>query len=228
VTIPVLDISHWKYPVDFDAVRAAGFEFVIAKATEGETWIDPNYAEFVEEMGEHGIIDGSYHYFRGTFDPLIQASHYATIAGNAAIPLIVDVERINNVDANRVPLLAQGVFTSRLLAFLGRLEQHTGRRAWIYTNKYSWTTLTTSPAWSTTYKLWVASYAASPIVPPPWVTYILWQYTAAYPIAGKYYDANKFPGTKDELLALCQNAGLTLEQRVKRLEDAALAHGWVL
>jgi lysozyme len=48
----VIDISHYEDPVDFKKVAADGIVAIIAKATQGTTWVDPAYAKFKNAAAE--------------------------------------------------------------------------------------------------------------------------------------------------------------------------------
>ena len=216
----VIDVNHWRPNVPWAAVQAAGFGFGIAKATEDIAFVDSTYAVNVAEMEKRGILHGSFHYFRGTFDPAEQVQHYYNIAKGTQWPPIVDVERRNNVNLSQVPLVAPSIFTARLKAFLNEAEYLFKRKPWIYTSYYSWKVLTNLPAWAAEYPLWVANYGViSPLLPAGWMSWDLWQWTSAYQIAGRGFDANWYNGTAADLRARLGVAQpVTLEQRVVDLE----------
>ena len=228
----VIDTNHWRFsspsviPAAFHAIHAAGFDFGIAKATEHISFVDDTYVPSVDAMEQEEMVDGSFHYYRTTFDPVAQAKHYYSIARNTHMFPVVDLERKNNVNAFGSPLVALSKVTADLWIFLNESDQLFGSQTWLYSSLYSIKTLTTVPAWFANRKLWVASYTTAlvPTLPPPWSntgTWHLWQYTSAYPIAGKNYDANWFNGSKEQLLALCRGKlPLTLEQKVDKLWQA--------
>src|SRR5204862_4887394 len=47
----IIDVSHYEDPIDFAKVAADGIVAIIAKATQGATWIDPAYAKFKRQAG---------------------------------------------------------------------------------------------------------------------------------------------------------------------------------
>src|SRR6266540_2818609 len=63
-TFQGIDVSHWQGTIDFDAVAGAGVRFVFAKATEGQTFDDPNYATYRADAAAAGLAFGAYHYAR--------------------------------------------------------------------------------------------------------------------------------------------------------------------
>jgi lysozyme len=64
-----IDVSHYQGIVDYGKVAAAGYEFVIVKATQGSKHesniIDPFFVRNIEEAHKHGLQTNAYHYFLG-------------------------------------------------------------------------------------------------------------------------------------------------------------------
>jgi len=62
MTRRVIDISYYEDPIDFAKVAADGVVAIIAKATQGATWIDPAYAKFkraaASNKSSHGHLVG--------------------------------------------------------------------------------------------------------------------------------------------------------------------------
>ena len=56
----IIDISHYEKPIDFANVAADGIVAIIAKATQGTTWIDPAYAKFKKAAAPFKFLSGSY------------------------------------------------------------------------------------------------------------------------------------------------------------------------
>src|SRR3712207_2635890 len=61
-----IDISHYQGTIDWDRLRGANIDgcpvrFVMIKATEGSTRLDPRFKENFYEAREHGFIRGAYH-----------------------------------------------------------------------------------------------------------------------------------------------------------------------
>jgi lysozyme len=76
-----VDLSHWTADTDFGELYAAGIRFVIAKATQGATGIDPSWDTFRAKgellMGEHpDFYFGGYHFLDGTASGVVQAAHF--------------------------------------------------------------------------------------------------------------------------------------------------------
>ena len=60
------DISSWQHDsgqvLDFNAVKAAGHNFVIVKATEDSGYVNPYFAQDVRDVQAAGLIAWPYHY----------------------------------------------------------------------------------------------------------------------------------------------------------------------
>lgn len=58
----VIDISHWETVTDFGALKKAGIEAVICKATEGLYYVDDTYQRYALGAREAGMLVGAYHF----------------------------------------------------------------------------------------------------------------------------------------------------------------------
>lgn len=58
-----IDISNWQSGIDLDVVP---YDFVIAKATQGKTYVSPDCARQVEQARARGKLFGIYHYIDGS------------------------------------------------------------------------------------------------------------------------------------------------------------------
>src|SRR5216684_110825 len=62
--IPGIDVSHHQHQVNWYLVAEAGISFALAKATEGVTFVDPQFSANWIGIKNAGIIRGPYHFFR--------------------------------------------------------------------------------------------------------------------------------------------------------------------
>lgn len=64
-----IDVSHYQGDIDYGKVKAAGYQFVIVKATEGSEAgsriIDPYFKKNVADAKAAGLSVHAYHFFRG-------------------------------------------------------------------------------------------------------------------------------------------------------------------
>ncbi len=204
--IPGIDVSHWKYPIDWAQVANAGYKYSFTKATDGVNWVDNLFVQHTNGAASAGMITGAYHYYQNENSPDDQAAWFAKALASCPVdlPPVLDYEDPTN--------LTQALTAANVRRFLQVTENLTGKKPIIYTNYNSWVYAVGAPAWSIEYPLWVANYttAAQPLKPKPWQTYQWWQYTSHGSVPGIPGDTDLdwFNGTLPELYAL---AGKPLE-----------------
>jgi lysozyme len=167
----VIDISHHNSSVDFGKVRAAGVVGVIHKATQGSTYVDPQYAKRKKAAVQAGLMWGAYHFGTGA-DVDAQVSNFVSATKpDGSFLLVMDFER-NEPDPGNSISLAQG------RTFLAALEKKTTQRPTVYTGSYMYDLIgkKADPVLSK-YRVWWARYSANPQLHPTWQKYWLWQYT---------------------------------------------------
>src|SRR5262249_20502867 len=62
--VPGIDVSHHQGIVDWQAIAASGIRFAYAKATEGQTFVDPAFSENWPRVKDAGLVRGVYQLFR--------------------------------------------------------------------------------------------------------------------------------------------------------------------
>ncbi len=140
VTAPTfhgVDVSHWQGTIDFDAVAGSDVRFVFAKATEGKTFDDPNYATYRADTNAAGLAFGAYHYARpdsSTNDAVLEADHFV----DTALPDSGDLLPV--IDLEDSGGLSTSALTDWLWAFLEEVLDRTGVHALIYTSPAFWQT----------------------------------------------------------------------------------------
>jgi GH25 family lysozyme M1 (1,4-beta-N-acetylmuramidase) len=94
---PGVDVSHWNGTIGWAKVAASGIRFVIMKATDGRSYVDPTFATNKSGAAAAGIAVGAYHFARPDTtagDAVAEADHYISVArlapGNI-IP-VLDIE----------------------------------------------------------------------------------------------------------------------------------------
>jgi len=182
VTRRVIDISHWEAPIDFAKVAADGIVAIIAKATQGSTFIDPAYAKFKRaasnvrlpstlnsQLSTLRFLWGSYHFGTGA-DVNSQVEHYLTTAKPRENELVcLDFEQNPNGTTMSLDLARQ---------FLTLFKQRTERYPVLYGGGYLKEQLKgQADELLVRCPLWIAQYASKPVLPPGWKKYVLWQYT---------------------------------------------------
>lgn len=210
VTTTGVDLSHWDPQVNWDMIKAAGVGFIILKATEGTGSTDQSFQKNWAAAKQHGVIRGAYHFFHPSQDPEVQATHFVKTVGkldSGDLPPIIDWESTDNEAAK--------VDVGRGLVFLQAVEKALGKKPICYGGPYFLQALKGSKDLAQ-YPLWVAHYGVrAPLVPPPWSSWQLWQYSdrAAVPGIGPAghgtCDANHFNGTLADLKSFIAQSSVT-------------------
>ena len=200
-----LDLNRYRVGVPIKTAKQQGVRFLIGKATEGTSWLDPSYKPYQIEAKNKFLPFGGYMYWRVVYDAVKQAKWYVDNLGDTEFPPIVDVERINNVKyGTNVPLRSRQTNINHLTIVLNEIERLTGREPMIYTNAYSWSILTGNSGIINEREAWVANYGRLiPYLPIPLKEWVLWQFTSSYKVAGysKGVDGNWFNGSEADLAA---------------------------
>jgi lysozyme len=178
-----IDVSKWQGEVNWDAMITAGVGFAGIRATMGASGRDEQFKRNWAEARRVGIQRMAYHYFVNNMAGQPQIDNFLGMVGNdmGELPMVLDVELAGGqVITNR------NTNTNEILLWLGECEKRTGTRPMIYTNKSAWDACTNVPAWSSSYKLWLAQYnnRPAPTVSPPWVSCQIWQYSNKGSIGG--------------------------------------------
>lgn len=188
----VIDISHWQTAVSFDEVAASGILGVIAKATEGQEYADPTYAERRKEAEGCGLLWGAYHFLRPG-DMQAQADRFLSVAQpDETILLAADHEDV-------------GVSLDDLKAFLTAVRELSGHVPVLYSGSVIKQQLgDLRDAELAQYPLWLAQYGDRPTWPDAtWPSWFLWQYTGTGSCDGIEGDVDLscYEGAEDLMLA---------------------------
>jgi lysozyme len=188
-----IDVSQDQGTVTWPSVVAAGYAFTFIKATDGETYTDPLFAQNWAGAKAAGLLRGAYHFFRAEDDPQAQAEFFwHTVGSVGELPLVVDVEESMSQ--------SNSVVIANLSSFLASLQQWTGKQPMIYTDPGFWNSLGTTAFGG--YPLWVANYGVSePTLPAGWAIWDFWQHSETGDVAGIQgsVDLNVFSGSLSAL-----------------------------
>lgn len=174
----MIDVSSWQTGIN---VTNTGTEIVVAKATEGLTYVNPDCDRVVQDALAAGQGVGVYHFAHTENDAKQEAQHFINSTRgyiNKGIVPILDWEPNAPWDTNWA------------LTWLRTVEAAWGTKPIIYTyqyveNSYDWTNVVHE-----NYGLWIAAYTLgdTPIYgfnPPAaqptlyhWPFAVAWQYTA--------------------------------------------------
>lgn len=132
-----IDISHWQGAVDFAKVKGAGYRFVIAKATEGIGYTDPNWTKYRDNARGQGLAVTGYHFARPDGNPTKpreEADWYVSqlaLRPGMLIPAL-DLERSGG--------MSRTALTAWVQAWLDEVYLKTGVRPMVYTSPSFWRT----------------------------------------------------------------------------------------
>lgn len=203
-----VDISyHNNNEVDLIDIRKDSLHFIICKATEGVTFIDPKFKENWKKIKEKGFIRGVYHFYRTDDDPITQANFFLNTINNLEntdIPPVIDFEE-GGINKSQSIESVQ----SMVLSFMNEIEKKANVKPIIYTdintaNKYLNNSIFQK------YHLWIANYNGKekPNLPNTWKTkgYLIWQKTDSYKVINTTSDADTFNGNLTEFKEFIKNS----------------------
>jgi lysozyme len=146
-------------------VRADGVKFAFAKATEGQTFVDGQYARNRSRTSALGIPFSAYHFARPdrtAYDAVREANHFlrtADLGGRHLLP-VLDLEASGGLGPKALIRWAK--------AWLARVEARLGVKAMIYTSPSFWRDHLANTRWfaDNGYPVWIAHWRADePSVP---------------------------------------------------------------
>jgi GH25 family lysozyme M1 (1,4-beta-N-acetylmuramidase) len=200
-TLEGIDVSHWQGTIDWTKVSAAGKRFVIMKATDGTTFIDPQYATNHARARAAGLRTTAYHFARPSTtagDAVAEADHLVAVAG------LGDGDMIPALDLETTGGLGTAALQSWVASWLHEVTARIGVRPMIYTSPNFWKTYmgdTRSFADAGYTTLWIAHWnVASPTVPAQnWGGHgwTFWQYSDCGTVPGisGCVDLDRYNGT---------------------------------
>ncbi len=192
-----IDISNWQAGIDLHKIQ---YDFMIAKATEGTSFVDKYCDGFIQAAKAMGKRWGFYHFARPTNDAIAEADYFVEHTRNyfgEGLP-VLDWEAENKNDVQWA------------LRWLNRVYALTGVKPLIYmsesvVNAYNWSSVVAAD-----YGLWVAKYrdtkldynydmSAAGNMPKVkwWPFYAMWQWTSVGRLDGYSgsIDCDVFYGT---------------------------------
>ncbi len=194
---------HWRTEV------AAGSQFVYIKATEGTTYVNPNFAADYAAARAAGRYVGAYVFARPDLGrPVEQADYFLRHArftrDRQTLVPFVDLEwPYDGVRANGCYNLNPVQMRAWISAFIGRIEHAIGRKPMIYTNTHWWNPCTGNDPSYGDHPLDIANYSRKPPhLPAGWRTFALWQYQPGNPRKLHSHDRDVVNGGLDQLRSL--------------------------
>nr|QNJ46217.1 GH25 muramidase [Clavicipitaceae sp.] len=201
-TVAGFDISNYQPSVNFAKAYADGARFVIIKATEGTTYIDPSFSSHYTGATNAGLIRGGYHFAHpGSSTGAAQATYFLAHGGGwskdgITLPGMIDLEY--NPSGATCYGLSTSAMVSWISDFVETYHSKTGVYPLIYTSTSWWNQCTgSSTAFASKCPLVVARYASSVgTLPAGWGYQTIWQNSDSSPWGG---DNDIFNGSLDQL-----------------------------
>jgi lysozyme len=167
-TNSVVDLSHHNGNVNLTKA-AESLVGVIQKATQGETFVDPTFKKNRQKALDAGLLFGAYHFGTGA-SGVSQAQHFLETVGDVKKTLLVLDFEDNHAGTSMTLEEAR--------AFVTHIKEQTGRFPGLYSGHTIKKALGTSidPVLSQCW-FWLAQYGPTPVVPPCWKKWTMWQYT---------------------------------------------------
>jgi lysozyme len=213
-----IDVSNRnKASIDWQSVKNSGVSFAFAKATEGITFVDPNFSDNWKKIKAAGLVRGAYHFFLPLKDANEQAQNFLKVLGkleSGDLPPVLDLEHFPERVEEEWKQVELPERIIRVQKWLDIVERATGRKSLIYTSDGFWGTYMKHTKVFTKYPLWVANYGTlQPLVPADnWGGNgcIFWQYTETGIVTGVpgKVDKNEFQGSFEQLLAFVKNSSV--------------------
>lgn len=197
----VVDISHHNGNVNLTKAKDAGIVGVIQKATQGQSGVDPTYKTNRTKASNAGLLWGAYHFGTGS-DGIKQAENFLNVVGPDPQTLLV-------LDFEPNPT-GPSMTLEEARAFVTHVNGVTGRFPGFYSGHYIKQLLgvDSDPILANCW-FWLAQYGPTPVVPPNWKTWTMWQYTDGaigpepHQVSGiGRCDRDKFNGSEAQLRKL--------------------------
>ena len=126
-----IDISNCNGNVNFDAVKSAGVEVIIMKATEGVDFKDSKLESYYSQAIARGFNIGFYHFMSERTSPTQQAIDFFNTIKDKEYNVIPCLD----IETNNQGRSASQI-TDRCLEFLNKFKELSGYDCMIYTGGY--------------------------------------------------------------------------------------------
>lgn len=180
MTVKGVDISVIQGDVDFVQLASTGVEFCIIRCGVGNGGKDSMYDKNVAKAKAAGIKVMAYNFIyplpttpeQPLRDPKAQAKLHADWTAGELVAC--DLEWPEPQNFAKWGCTAQQIIEWSI-TYLQEYERLTGIRPVVYTYPSYAHALNLPESFGSDYKLWIASYGSSPVIPKPWTDWVLWQ-----------------------------------------------------
>ena len=122
-----IDVSKFQGNIQWDSL-ATKIQFAFCKATEGETYIDPEFEYNWNSIKENNIYRGAYHFYRSNDSPQKQADFFLKTVQpylDSDLPLVLDIEQAS-IEAS----ITKEQLTNDVIIFLKAIEKKTKKKTY--------------------------------------------------------------------------------------------------
>ncbi|WP_253182639.1 GH25 family lysozyme [Arthrobacter sp. SW1] len=209
------DVSGHQGNVDWASQWRQGSRFAYVKASEGNYYVNENFAQQYNGSRNVGMIRGAYHFAIPNWSSAADQARYFVANGGGwsgdgyTLPPVLDIEynpyegrTINGFYFGNVCYdLSAAQMVKWISDFGNTVWSLTGRYPVIYSTTDWWQRCTGNSAAFSNYPLWIAAYPSSKsnspgTLPASWQTFSLWQYSSTGPFQG---DSNIWNGSASQL-----------------------------
>lgn len=197
-----IDISHYQGNIDWELLKGAMIKrcpirFIMIKATEGSSRLDPMFNENFRNAADYGFIRGAYHFWSNKSSARDQAHFFLKKVHlqNGDLPPVLDIE-------HKPKNMSNEEFQREVLTWLHIVEDKYHVKPILYTYYKFKANHLNSPVFDD-YPYWIAHYYVDKIeYKGQWK---FWQHTDAGKLAGikGYVDLNLYNGSFYDLKQLC-------------------------
>jgi len=102
------------------------------KATQGATYVDPQFEENWVTSKDYGFIRGAYHFYQPGEDPKAKAEHFLSVVKleKGDIIPVLDIEIAHGIDQDQL--------TEDISTWIDTVKKAIGRYPIIYTDRAFW------------------------------------------------------------------------------------------
>ena len=178
-TVNGIDVSHYQGTVIWGDVFQEGYRFAFAKATEGTSYVDPEFENNMKNGTAAGLYMGAYHFADPEQDnATAEADHFISVIS----PYLKDGYLKPVLDLEEGSSLGKTALSNWVNIFMNEIRTKTGLTPIIYTNSnYADNYLDSSV---TQWPLWIANYGVSSPNTGIWDTWAFWQYSDSGSVTG--------------------------------------------
>jgi lysozyme len=129
-----IDVSHHQGKIDWTGLKKSDVSFAYIKATEGGTYLDPEFSGNWKAARDEGLAVGAYHFFTQCKSGEEQAKNFLAHLPTDPDQLlpVLDAEQTDPCTDKGAP--AQFDMAKEISAFLDKVEAGAGCRPIIYTD----------------------------------------------------------------------------------------------